>query len=98
MALEISSYLSLFENNERWFGCGVAFCIILISLMVKSPSVFSNYHDNGVLMRIKNDFSIKRKAVQDISKVKHLTEHVRQQTQVIKSSIDKENSKDWNNH
>lgn len=91
MGIEIASFLSLAKNNEYLFAVGVALCIIMIvMIVVKSPSIFSNYNEQNILMKIKNDFRIKRKAVQDISKVKNLTEHVREQTEIIKSSIKSE--------
>lgn len=87
MGFEYSSFLLLIKNNEFLFAAGVAFCIIMISIVMKSPSILSNYNDQSILTKIKNDFRIKTKAVQDISEVKHLTEHVREQTEIIKSSI-----------
>lgn len=90
MGFEYSSFLLLIKNNEFLFAAGVAFCIIIISIVMKSPSILSNYNDQNILMKIKNDFRIKTKAVQDITKVKSLTEHVRKQTDIIKSSIKSE--------
>lgn len=86
MGIEISSFSLLIKNNEYLFAVGVAFCVILIAIAIKSPSILTNYNDQSILMKIKDDFRIKTKAVQDISKVNNLTEHVREQTEIIKSS------------
>lgn len=85
MGIELSSFLVLIKNNEYLFAVGLAFCIIMISIVMKSPSILTNCNDQSILMKIKNDFRIKTEAVQQISKVKDLTEHVREQTEIIKS-------------
>lgn len=90
MAFEISPFLLLITNNGYLFAIGVAFCIVVITITMKSPFMLSNCNDQSILMRIKNDFRIKTKAVQDISKVKDLTEHVQEQTNIIKSSLKRE--------
>lgn len=87
MAFEYSSFLLLIKNNEFLFATGVAFCLILLSIMMKSTLTLSNYNDQNLLTKIKDDFRIKTKAIQDISKVKRLTDHVRRQTAIINSSI-----------
>lgn len=87
MGFEISSFVTLINNNGYLFAIGVAFCIIVISITMKSPCMLSNYNDQSILMKIKNDFRTKSKAVEDISKVKNLTNHVQEQTDMIKSSF-----------
>lgn len=87
MGFETSSFLLLITNNGYLFAVGVAFCIIVITITMKSPFMLSNCNDQSILTKIKNDFRIKTKAVQDISKVKDLTEHVQEQTDIIKSSL-----------
>lgn len=86
MGIELSSFLLLIKNNEYLFAVGVAVCLIMISIVIKSPSILSNCNDQGILTKIKNDFRTKTKAVQEIGKVKTLIEHVREQTEIIKSS------------
>lgn len=86
MGIELSSFLLLIKNNEYLFAVGVAVCLIMISIVMKSPSILSNCNDQSILTKIKNDFRTKTKAVQEIGKVKTLIEHVREQTEIIKSS------------
>lgn len=87
MGIEISTLSSLIINNGYLFAVGGALCIIVATIGMMSPSILSNYNEQSILSRIKNDFRIKAKAVQDISEVKHLTEHVQEQTEIIKSSL-----------
>lgn len=87
MGMENAPLLLSMNNSEYLWAIGVVLCIIFMTILMKSPSLLSNYSDQSILMKIKNDFRIRTKAVEDISKVQDLTDHVREQTEIIRTSV-----------